>query len=55
MALLSESMACAGTPRMAEHVVKPARSSMNTTTTKRVGKQLCEKHNPIRQLAKDVD
>ena len=26
-------MACAGTPRIAKHVVKPARSSMNTTTT----------------------
>jgi hypothetical protein len=27
------NMACAGTPRIAEHVVKPARLSMNTTTT----------------------
>lgn len=26
------SVACAGTPRIAEYVVKPARSSMNATT-----------------------
>ena len=37
-------MACAGTPRIVEHVVKPARSNMNTTTTT-MGKVLRFYHN----------